>query len=203
MTKNKLLLVSVLSALTGVGVAAAQPGDGEHRFEKLDTNSDGVVTTAEFEAGLLTRWTNSDADKDGKVTADEFKAQFKQHAQERFTKLDANNDGVLERSEVAKMPDAIFTKIDADKSGTLSQAEMQNAHPKRGPMGMHGDKWLPGDADRDGVVTKAEATAGAQDLAKKLDANGDGKLTKDELAHGHGFGPRGHHCDDQAKPDAG
>ncbi len=190
MTKNKLLLVSVLSALAGAGVAAAQPGDG-HRFEKLDTNGDGVVTTAEFEAGMLKRWSDSDTNHDGKVTADEFKAHFAEHAQERFAKLDVNHDGVLQRSEVAKMPDAIFTKIDADKSGTLSKAEMENARPFMHGKGPHGDKGLPGDTNGDGAVTKDEVTAHAQEIAKKLDANGDGKITKDELAHGHHFGP--HH----------
>jgi hypothetical protein len=47
---------------------------------------------------------------------------------------------------------------------------------------------LPGDADKDGAVTKAEATAGVAKMAARIDANSDGTLTKDEL----GRGCRGH-----------
>ena len=193
MTKNKLLLVSVLSALTTVSVAAAQPGAAEH-FAKLDTNADGVVTTTELEAGALTRFSNADTNKDGKLTADEMKAAFAAHKQERFAKRDANGDGLLERSEVARMPDAFFDKLDTDKSGALSPAELQNAHFDHHGKGEF--KKLPGDADGDGVVTKAEAVAGADKMAKKLDTNGDGKLSQDELAnapwhHHHGHAHNG------------
>ncbi|MDB4976401.1 MAG: hypothetical protein JWN48_4742 [Myxococcaceae bacterium] len=192
MTKNKLLLVSVLSTLAGVGVAAAQPGGPTH-LAKLDTNADGVVSTAELEAGALQRFTSADANQDGKLTADEMKAAFAAHKQERFSQRDANGNGVLERSEVPRMPDAWFAKVDADKSGTLSPTELQNAH-----LAHHGkgeSQKLHGDADGDGVVTQAEALAGADKLAKKLDSNGDGKLTTDELANApwHAHGHRGHH----------
>jgi Ca2+-binding EF-hand superfamily protein len=181
------LLVSVLSAISSVGgVAAAQPG-GHGHFEKLDANADGVVTTAELQARVLERWTQSDANQDGKVTADEMKAQFAAHKQERFTKRDANGNGVLERAEVQKMPQEKFAKLDADQSGTLSQAELANGHMKHGGKGPRGEfKGLPGDADKDGAVTKAEATAGVAKMAARMDANGDGKLTQDELGRGHG-----------------
>jgi hypothetical protein len=55
--------------------------------------------------------------------------------QERFTKRDANGNGVLEHAEVQKMPEGMFTKLDADKSCTLSQAELANAHTKHGGKG--------------------------------------------------------------------
>lgn len=194
MTKNKLLLVSVLSALAGVGVAAAQPG-GPNHFAKLDTNADGVVTTPEFQAGALARFESADVNKDGKVTTDEMKAAFAQHKQERFGKRDANGNGSLERSEVEKMPDEMFARLDADKSGSLSAAELENA--PWGHHGAHGGKGelkrLPGDADGDGVVTKTEAVAGADQWAKKLDTNGDGKLSQDELSHFRGHHGGGHH----------
>lgn len=198
MTKNKVLLISVLSALAGVSVAAAEDGGAPH-FGKLDTNGDGTVTTAEFEAGALARFTRSDTNKDGKVTADEAKAHFAAHKQEMFEKKDANGNGVLERAEVARMPEQRFARIDGDKSGTLSPSELESAHPFRGAKGKawrgH-HKGLPGDANGDGVLTQDEAVTGAKSFAKKLDANGDGKLTQDELARGHGH--RGA-CDKKAE----
>jgi len=187
MTKNKWYLVSVFSTVAAVSVAAAHDGGPGH-FAKLDKNTDGVLTTAEFESSLLERWTSSDANKDGKVTADELKAKFAEHKQERFAKRDVNGNGVLERAEVQRMPEQLFTRIDSDKSGTLSKEELANKpmhHGKHfGEM-----KKLPGDADGDGAVTKAEAVSGAAKLAKRLDADGDGKLSKDEFTR-HG---RGHH----------
>jgi EF-hand domain pair len=149
MTKNKLLWATLLSALVGVGAAAAQPG-GPNHFAKLDTNADGVVTTPEFKAGALARFENADTNKDGKVTADEMKAAFAQHKHER------KGEG----------------------------------------------KHMPGDADGDGVVTKTEAVAGAEEWAKKLDTNGDGKLTQDELSHFRGHHGRGHHGACEAQHDA-
>jgi len=196
MTKNKWLLVSVLSAIASVGgVAAAQP-DGPGHFAKLDANADGVVTTAELQTRVLERWTKSDANQDGKVTADEVKAQFAAFKQERFTKRDANGNGVLERTEVQRMPEGMFAKLDADESGTLSQAELAKVHRKHGGKGPRGAfKGLPGDADKDGAVTKAEATAGVAKMAAHIDANGDGTLTKDELGRGHGRHHRGPRSD--------
>jgi Ca2+-binding EF-hand superfamily protein len=191
MTKNKWLLVSVLSTVAGVGVAAAQPGAGKH-FEKLDTDGNGVVTSAEFEASFLTRFNESDANKDGKVTAEEMKAKHAAHEQERFTQMDTNKNGVIERAEIERMPEEHFARIDADKSGTLTQAELANGHPKHEGKGPGELKGLHGDTNNDGVVTKAEAQANVQQLVKKIDADGDGKLTQEELAKGHP-GHGGHH----------
>ena len=190
MTKNKWLLVSVLSAVSSVaGLAAAQPGGAGH-FAKMDTNADGVVTAAELQARALARWTESDANKDGKVTADEMKAQCTAHKQERFTKRDTNGNGTLERAEVQKMPEAVFTKLDTDKSGTLSQAELASGPHKHGDQGPRGEgRALRGDVDQDGAVTQAEALAGVTKKLARMDANGDGTLTQDELGHGR----RGRH----------
>jgi Ca2+-binding EF-hand superfamily protein len=202
-TQNKWMLVSIISTLAGVGVAAAQPGGGKH-FERLDTNGDGTVTTAEFQAGALARWTEADANKDGKVTVDEFKAVHEAHRAERFSKEDTNGDGVLQRSEVAKMPDEFFAKLDANKDGALSKDEMASFKPKHhlGKGEEEGKaKRLPGDENQDGVVTKEEAIAGSQKWAKKIDANGDGTLTKEELMKGHPHhGPHGFHKGQGPRP---
>lgn len=184
MTIKKTLSLSVLSALVGVSVAAAQPGHEGH-FAKLDTDGDGVVSTAELEAGALARFTKADANGDGKVTRDELSAARAAHHKERFDKRDQNGNGQLERSEVARMPDAWFARLDTDKNGALSPAELAAGKPQRGDDGA---KRLPGDVDNDGVVTKAEAVTSAQQLAQKLDQDGDGKLTKEELGRFHGRG---------------
>jgi hypothetical protein len=50
------------------------------------------------------------------------------------------------------------------------------ALPAREPAGV-----MRYDTNKDGVVDRAEWTAGQQARFKRLDANGDGKLTQDEL----------------------
>ncbi|MDB4975210.1 MAG: hypothetical protein JWN48_3551 [Myxococcaceae bacterium] len=202
MAKNKWLCISVLSALSGVSVASAQHGS-PHDVEKMDTNGDGVVTTAEVEAGALDHFNKSDTNHDGKVTADELKSQFgamkhdeATHEPDSFAKLDANGDGKLEKGELAKMPAAKFKKLDADKNGSLSAAELVKGQPEPhgqgvgGPHPEHGEMMkgmLPGDTNHDGALTKAEAQADASSMAKRLDADGDGKISKDELAKLHGM----------------
>jgi Ca2+-binding EF-hand superfamily protein len=160
MTKNKWLLGSVLSTVAFVGVAAAQPGPSKH-FEQMDSNGDGVVTSAELEKGFLERFTKSDANHDGKVTSDEFKAQH-----EAMKKEHEKHEGM--------------------GHGGRGHG---HGHDGKGPDGK-GPHGLPGDSNGDGVVTKAEAQADVQTMLKKLDTNSDGKLTKDELdkgpmGHGH------------------
>jgi len=189
MAKNKWLLVSVLSAISSVsGVVAAQPGGAGH-FVKLDSNADGVVTSAEFQARVLAHFTQADVDRDGKVTADEAKARLAAHKQQRFNKRDANTNGVLERAEVAKMPAVMFARLDVDRSGGLSQSELSQGLSRAGKCPRRGLTRLPGDADHDGVVTQPEASLGVQKMMQRLDTNSDGKLTPDELGRGRHLSP--------------
>ena len=72
------------------------------------------------------------------------------------------------------------------------------AHGGFGP-GKHFEKI---DANGDGKVTKAEHTKAAEERFARMDANKDGVLTEDELpGRGHGRG-RGH-CDHEGKGPKG
>lgn len=75
-------------------------------FAKLDTNRDGTLSAAEFNAGFplnpppLPDPKNSfgklDANKDGKITADEFRSP----QIDKFNQIDTNHDGVITVQEV-------------------------------------------------------------------------------------------------------
>jgi len=192
MRNNRWLWASTVCGLWGASVVAFAHGPED--WAKADANGDGAVSQAEFEAAALDHWNKADANHDGKVTTDEMKAMFAAkhdedaHAAEAFAKMDSNGDGKIERSEVAKMPDPMFKKLDTDKDGAISPAEFDkhpDAHAKGLAKHEHDFKQLPGDGNNDGAVTKDEAQAEAQKMFKKLDTNGDGKLSKEELMAMH------------------
>lgn len=111
--------------------------------------------------------------------------QFHQHA-----RLDANGDGVIDRSEAAKMPWLAqhFDQLDKNKDGKLSQDE----RPQRqwGRHGMHGGGAggiTAMDTDGDGRISKVEAKGFIADKFADIDANHDGYIVRSEM---QAFGER-------------
>ena len=110
-------------------------------------------------------------------------------------RIDANADGVVDRTEAAKFPRlaAKFEQIDTNKDGKLDAAERQTHRAnrqggKRGGMhrgGMHGDMGMKRmDTDGDGRISKAEAQAAAARYAERfdaMDANKDGYLDRSDM----------------------
>lgn len=97
--------------------APSQPPVGGPAFEAVDTNRDGTISKAEFQAfvahmpahgpGMGPREVHMhhmmpmdikslDKDGDGKISPDEFAAPMKAH----FAELDADHDGFLEQNEL-------------------------------------------------------------------------------------------------------
>jgi Ca2+-binding EF-hand superfamily protein len=198
MNKRIWLTISAICTFGGVSVAAAH-GGGAKRFEKLDKDQDGVVTSQEFEAEALAHFSEADSNQDGRISAEEREARHEARKREHFEKRDENGNGLLERAELERMPEHLFTRLDTDKNGALSPEELANhGGPKhRG----HRPKGVGVDADQDGVVTQAEFVAKARERMARLDADQDGKLSQDEFkAHKRGKGNKhGHHCG--GKPD--
>jgi Ca2+-binding EF-hand superfamily protein len=175
-------IAAVSSALFVGGVALACDGH-EHKggdtLTQLDTNKDGKVSQPEVLAAWTARFDAADTNKDGTVSDAERTAARAAHMDERLSALDTNKNGSIEQSE-AKGPLAhFFSAVDADKSGSLSKAEI-TAHraqfQKDHPRGDHGRKE---------PTTKQELSALVSEHFKRMDKNGDGALTGDELQH-HG-----------------
>ena len=132
------------------------------------------------------------------------------HVQKMFAMMDANHDGVIDQAELAarggkwggkggaaheghKPMDrgAKFDKIDSNKDGSISRDEFASHHEGMGKMGGHhgvgghqggmmARMFGMADANHDGKVTLAEATAMALQHFDKMDANHDGKVTPQE-----------------------
>jgi len=107
-----------------------------------------------------------------------------------FERSDANKDGFLTREELKKSAD----------TQAANRGGFGPGRPGEGPGGrpggpMRSPVFAALDADNDGVLSSAEINAAPAAL-KKLDKNGNGNLSEDEVRpnfpnEGRGRGPRG------------
>lgn len=100
-------------------------------------------------------------------------------------KLDSNGDGVVDRTEAAKLARLAgkFEELDKNKDGKLSKDEMParhgRGHDKRGRGPLQAMSRL--DTDKDGRISRTEATAAEGRMASRfdqLDANKDGYVDR-------------------------
>lgn len=95
----------------------------------------------------------------------------------RHARLDANNDGAIDRAEAAAAPRLAerFDQLDADKDGRLTAGERPQRHGWR--RGHRGHRMMARlDTDKDGRISKAEAAADPKFAERfaKMDFNRDG-----------------------------
>jgi hypothetical protein len=119
-------------------------------------------------------------------------AQDATQAKPQRMTLDANGDGFIDRSEAARMPRLAetFDQLDRNGDGRLDKAERPQRHGKGKRGSRHGgiEKL---DADNDGRISRAEASASTRGKGKMLenfaaiDANNDGYLVRTELRAWH------------------
>ena len=113
-------------------------------FKSVDTNGDGAVSKAEFNAYYAKHnakhFREMDANKDGKITPQEMLDSSNQHADKgsatahldnRFFAADANHDGGLDKTEANGMPmlAVYFDQVDANHDGKVTRQEYFEAMP--------------------------------------------------------------------------
>lgn len=110
----KTFLMSSAAAILFAGTAFAQSGMdreqfsasfGENAFGAWDTDNDGMLSRAEFEAGVAAA-----EDADAYAAWDD-----------RYAEWDADEDEMLTREEYEE---GLWTHYDMDASGTLEEAEV-------------------------------------------------------------------------------
>jgi len=110
--------------------------------------------------------------------------------QEHLKAADTNADGMISKDEAkASMPrlHENFDAIDADRNGQISVEELRNARGMHRAGGARGEGWKQWDADGDGRLSRDEV-AKAPRLSQQfdaIDADKDGHLTAEELQAAH------------------
>jgi len=126
-------LISGIAFAQGFGPAGgAGPAGPAAMMSRLDTDGDGMISQAEFDAARPDRFATADADGDGQVTAEEFQtaalAAIEQRRLQRiammFDRLDADHDGVLTDEEAQAPAARMFARLDDNGDGLISPEEM-------------------------------------------------------------------------------
>lgn len=158
------------------GIAMAAP---HGKFFSADANGDGNVTRAELTASLDKRFAELDSNKDGKITQEERDASRQARFDKHFAAMDKDGNGQISKAEMQAAHEA--RKDRWQKRQGAGEREGHHGGMRHGSMhgGANGHMAMI-DADKDGVVTKAEFQAKALEMFDRSDANKDGTVTKAE-----------------------
>lgn len=113
----RTFLIACAGALTLAGAALAQDLNTGH-LAAIDTNGDGTVDKAEFDAFVAAAFTKLDANGDGYLTLVEASAGGITEAQ--FAVVNTNGDDGLSLAEFQAATAADFAAADKDGTGALN-----------------------------------------------------------------------------------
>ena len=144
--KTTIALMAVAVTLTGAGYALADERGprGAERFERLDADSSGSVTFAEFSAPMMERFNRADADDDGVVSAEEIAAAIEGRRAERMAerlieRFDIDGDDQVSADELVNRQEKMFALMDRDDSGAVTEDELPRRFARHGgPRGGFG-----------------------------------------------------------------
>jgi len=156
-------------------------------FRKADWNGDGKLTQAEYADFSRSLFDRMDRDGSGKVSCASHRRSGTANANRRrgtsfCNEADLNHDGTLTRAEFDK---AVAAKFAAAAHGAPALTEGQFfdlTYSRYANAGQRAFARL--DANHDGKLSKDEFASGEAKMFARLDANHDGVITKDEaVAH--------------------
>ena len=101
----------------------------------MDADGDGRVSVAEHAAAAARMFSTMDRDGDGQVTVDEMAAtrstlpDARGDTERALRRVDANQDGRLDKAEHATATRVQFDKVDGNHDGYLDGAELRSDDP--------------------------------------------------------------------------
>ncbi len=135
------IAAAVLLAGTAGAIAAGGMGHGGPRgpmLRALDTNDDGRIERAEFDAPHKAALAEADANGNGMLElaeAETYMAARKRMRREAyFKRLDSDGDGSLSEAEMRKISDRRFSRLDADGDGELTVGDIGGRRKHRRHM---------------------------------------------------------------------
>lgn len=176
------------------GRRGGQQGPMQKIFARLDADKDGKISAAEAAAAGATRAAQimaADANNDGFVTLDELRAYARQQqVTNMFSRLDKNNDGALDASELGRKGARLLQAADKDGDGKLTMQEVTDylaaqataRQTRRQNRQQLLAAFKAADADNDRKLSAAEWPAGASATHAAVDADSDGSVTPREVA---------------------
>jgi len=130
--KINIALLATAVTIAGAGIALADDRGGqrgEMRFERLDADSDGSVTFAEFSRPMMERFNEADADGDGAVDVTELEEALEGRRAERragrmIERFDIDGDERVSADEIVNRQEKMFALMDRDDSGAVTEDEL-------------------------------------------------------------------------------
>ena len=113
-----------------------------------------------------------------------------------FTELDMNHDGIIDKNDMQKFSKKEFNLMDKNKDGTVSKEEFFNFvceksckqgncecqnYTNKESLDYLEEYWDRIDKNDDGQITFQEKLSNDLDDFYNLDADGNGKITKEEI----------------------
>ncbi len=180
---TKLALTTAAATLLVTGTSFAKPS--------ADTDNDGQVTQAEFMDAAKARFSKGDTNADGLISKEERMAardlRRAEMKSKRFDRMDTNTDGVITRAEFDALADKQSERRESWRGEGTSDQDRDARKLKRKEMRADRKnkrkerRSMPKvDANADGFISIDEHMAASEAMFLRLDANGDGVLTKGE-----------------------
>jgi Ca2+-binding EF-hand superfamily protein len=113
--------------------ATAHPSLFEHMLKKMDTDGDGRISSAEFQAAAAARFDAIDTQGTGKITAEQIaNSKFAKDRDEKIAEHEVQkigSNGVITKDQYLAAAQARFAKLDKNGDGYITADEMPAGRP--------------------------------------------------------------------------